>query len=38
MFKSEEDNVDFLKIDTVCDCDNAIDRFEEKKDADGCSW
>ena len=38
MFKGEEDNFDFLKIDSVSDWDNAIDWFEEKEDADGCSW
>ena len=38
MFKNEEDNVDFLKVETVSDWENAIDRFKEKEEADGCSW
>ena len=38
MFKNEEDNVDFLKVETVSDWENAIDMFEEMEEADGCSW
>ena len=30
-----KDEEDFLQVDFWCDCDNAIDRFEEEDNTDG---